>query len=343
MCSSGVLDRGGPSESHHQQENVHHGMSTVGLGDDEEEVNVEPELTREHAPPPLVRLSVYESHVPFHEQNIPYLDNLPSMPDVDALTRDADAFRSAIWDESRPTVLAKGMYFPAKARLTRAIKMYSVREYREMMVWESTPEVYKVRCRRHFMGCNWMLRVIKKERGLWKVGKYISTHRCEMDTFNENRFNLDVDLISLVLILHLEVSIRYKIKECITCIHQEYGCTITKRKAYLGRKRAFEIIYGDWNKSFSSLTSDGTHVYKKYDINLLIVVAVDANGQIFPLAFAICANESEETWTLFLNHLKQHEPYAYHRYCVRHLKAKFQKKYPIKELHDLMWMAETEH
>ncbi|XP_070036418.1 uncharacterized protein [Nicotiana tomentosiformis] len=149
-----------------------------------------------------------------------------------------------------------------------------------------------------------------------------------MDTFSGNHFNLDVDLISLVVVPHIEASIRYKIKECITSVHQEYGCIITKRKAFLGRKRAFEIVYGDWDKSFASLprymfwafkpaidgfvhcqpviSIDGTHVYGKYDIKLLIVIAVDVNGQIFPLNFAICANESQETWTLFLNHLKEH-------------------------------------
>ncbi|XP_070035757.1 uncharacterized protein [Nicotiana tomentosiformis] len=222
-----------------------------------------------------------------------------------------------------------------------------------------------------------------------------------MDTFNGNHFNLDIDLISLVLIPHLEASIRYKIKECITSVHYEYGHTITKRKAFLGRKRAFEIVYGNCDKSFAALprytaalqyfnpgtdiewklerspkkseyifnyvfwafkpaiddfshcrpviSIDGTHVYGKYDIKLLIAVAVDANGQIFPLTFAICANESQETWTLFLNHLKEHnlpawqEPYAYHRYCVRHLKANIQKVHPNKDLHDLMWMAATEH
>ncbi|XP_070035158.1 uncharacterized protein [Nicotiana tomentosiformis] len=115
-----------------------------------------------------------------------------------------------------------------------------------------------------------------------------------------------------------------------------------------------------------------TRVYGKYDIKLLIAVAVDANVSIFPLAFTICTNESQETWTLFLNHLKEHvvtqrlgiclisdrhgsilssvqnlpawkEPYAYHRYCVRHLKANFQKAHPNKDLHDLIWMAATDH
>ncbi|XP_070049947.1 uncharacterized protein [Nicotiana tomentosiformis] len=245
-----------------------------------------------------------------------------------------------------------------------------------------------------------------------------------MDTFSGNHFNLNADLISLVLIPHIEASIRYKIKKCITSVHQEYGCIITKRKTFLGCKRAFEIVHSNWDKSFASLprymaalqhfnpgtvvewklerspgilehifkyvfwafkpaidgylhcrpviSIDGTHVYRKYDIKLLIVTAVDANGSIFPLVFAIYANESQETWTLFLNHLKEHvikqrsgiclisfrhgsilsfvqnlrawkEPYAYHRYCVRHLKANFQKAYPNKELHDLIWMSATDH
>ncbi|XP_070051626.1 uncharacterized protein [Nicotiana tomentosiformis] len=180
---------------------------------------------------------------------------------------------------------------------------------------------------------------------MWIVGKYICTHTCDMNTFNGNHFNLNVDLISLVLIPHIESSIRYKIKECITSFHQVYGCTITKRKAFLVHKRSFEIVYGNWDKSFAALPRymaalqyfnlgtvvewklewspgiqkfifrylfwafksaidgfvhcrpviyiDNTHVYGKYDIKLLIAVAVDANGSIFPLAFAICANESQ--------------------------------------------------
>ncbi|XP_070004340.1 uncharacterized protein [Nicotiana sylvestris] len=257
-------------------------------GDDEEEVDADPKLTREHTPPPLY------------------------------------AGRSAMWDESRPAVLEKGMYFPDKARLIRAVKIYSVRECREMTIRESTTEVYKAVCRRDFMGYHWMLRASKKKSGLWKVGKYISTHKCEMDTFNKNHFNLNVDLISLVLIPYLEVSIRFKIKKCITAVHQEYMATlqyfISRTIVEWRHERSLDITEYIFNYVFWSFKPvidgfvhcrpvifiDGTHVYGKYDIKLLIVVAVDANGQIFPLAFAICANESEETWTLFLNHLKQH-------------------------------------
>ncbi|XP_070012107.1 uncharacterized protein [Nicotiana sylvestris] len=246
------------------------------------------------------------------------------MPNVDALTRDDDEIRSTMWDESRSAVLTKCMYFPDKARLIRAVKIYSIRECREMIVSESTMEVYKVVCHRDFMGCHWMLRASKKKSGLWKVGKFISTHRCEMDTFNENNFNLDVDLISLVLIPYLEVSIRFKIKECITAVHQEYMAALQhfnpdtvvewRRERSPDRpKYIFNYVFWSFKAAIDGfvhcrpiISIDSTHVYGKYDIKLLIAVAIDANRQIFPLAFAICVNKSEETWTLFLNHLKQH-------------------------------------
>jgi len=64
-------------------------------GDEEEEENAELDLTREHVSPP-VRTRVYESHVPFHSREIPYLDHFPSMPDADTLTRDIDEIQIAI-------------------------------------------------------------------------------------------------------------------------------------------------------------------------------------------------------------------------------------------------------
>ncbi|XP_070036381.1 uncharacterized protein [Nicotiana tomentosiformis] len=143
------------------------------------------------------------------------------------------------------------------------------------MVHESSADVYKVICRRWFTGYNWMLRTRKLKTNMWVVGKYIGTHNCEMDTFSGNHFNLNVDLISLVLIPHIEASIRYM-----------------PALQYFNPGTVISI--------------DGSNVYGKYDIKLLIAVVVDANESIFPLAFAICANESQKTWILFLNHLKEH-------------------------------------
>ncbi|KAF3673870.1 putative aspartic proteinase nepenthesin-2-like [Capsicum annuum] len=114
----------------------------------------------------------------------------------------------------------------------------------------------------------------------------------------------------------------------------------------------------------------GTHVYGKYDIKLLIAVGTDGNGSIFPLAFAISTNESLDTWTKFLSDLHQHvvrgrqgitlisdrhhdilksvstghnwqAPFAYHHYCLRHLKANYQRAYKSVRLNNLLWAIAT--
>ncbi|XP_070057950.1 uncharacterized protein [Nicotiana tomentosiformis] len=121
--------------------------------DDDEDENDEPDLMREHASPP-VRPRVYKSHVPFHSRVIPCLDQFLSMSDVGALTMDLDEIRTAMWDESRATMLSKGMLFADKACLSRAVQMYNIKECREIVVHESSSEVYKVICRRWFQGCN---------------------------------------------------------------------------------------------------------------------------------------------------------------------------------------------
>ncbi|XP_047267420.1 uncharacterized protein LOC124897876 [Capsicum annuum] len=98
---------------------------------------------------------------------------------------------------------------------------------------------------------------------------------------------------------------------------------------------------------------DGTHVYGKYDIKLLIAVA---------------AHESLDTWTKFLSDLHQHvmrgrqgitlisdrhhdilgsvstehnwqASFAYQRYCLRHLKANCQRTYKSVRLNNLLWAA----
>ncbi|XP_059311567.1 uncharacterized protein LOC132063139 [Lycium ferocissimum] len=160
-------------------------------------------------------------------------------------------------------------------------------------------------------------------------------------------------MIAQVLLKDVAKTPMIPIKDCIRNVKTVYHKTISKRKRYLGRRRAFEMIYGNWEGSFQTLprymavlqkfnagtivewrllpenifnfvfwtfkpyidgfahcrpviSIDATHIYGVYDIKLLIVVGMDANGSIFPLTFAIAANESNETWGMFLTHLRRH-------------------------------------
>lgn len=120
------------------------------------------------------------------------------------------------------------------------------------------------------------------------------------------------------------------------------------------------------------ISIDSTHVYGKYEMKLLIAVAIDANNNIFPLAYAVVARESYDSWSWFLQLLWKYvvcdrqqiglisdhhqyilqcvqtyvwlqPPVTYHRFCIRHLKNNFNKKFLNSDLENLMWLAATEH
>ncbi|XP_047264154.1 uncharacterized protein LOC124896607 [Capsicum annuum] len=120
------------------------------------------------------------------------------------------------------------------------------------------------------------------------------------------------------------------------------------------------------------ISVDGTHLYGKYEIKLLITVGIDGNDNILPLAFAIVDRELKEAWKWFFRKLSAYvikdredvciisdrekeilatlselwqfqEPQAFHRFCVRHLKSNFQYYFPNRNLSDLMWNAALAH
>ncbi|KAH0698709.1 hypothetical protein KY284_012924 [Solanum tuberosum] len=89
---------------------------------------------------------------------------------------------------------------------------------------------------------------------MWKVGRYIKEHTCDMGTCSDGHFNLDVEMIANVLRVDIEKKPRFPIKDCQTAFLKAYGISISRRKAYLGRKRAFEKVYSTWEGSFAELS-----------------------------------------------------------------------------------------
>ncbi|KAH0710160.1 hypothetical protein KY290_011483 [Solanum tuberosum] len=207
--------------------------------------------------------------------------------------------------------IEKGMLFNSKKQLQRAVKLLHLKIAREYFVIKSTKKSWQLVCRSVEQGCRFKLTSFNdKHTNMWKVGRYIKEHTCDMGTCRDGHFNLDVKMIANVLRVDIEKTPR--------------------RKAYLGRKRAFEKVYGTWEGSFAEfprfiealkhfnpgtivewkterrvdviedvfnyvfwtfkpcidgfvfcrpvISIDETHVYGKYDIKLLIVIATDARG-----------------------------------------------------------------
>ncbi|KAL9672150.1 hypothetical protein QQ045_028398 [Rhodiola kirilowii] len=101
------------------------------------------------------------------------------------------------------------------------------------------------------------------------------------------------------------------------------------------------------------ISVDGTHMYGKYNVKLLVAIGLDANNHILPLAFALVESENNSSWKWFMSCIREgvtqreglcvvsdrhpgilaamrepewEEPKAFHRVCVRHLQGNFMTK-----------------
>jgi hypothetical protein len=120
------------------------------------------------------------------------------------------------------------------------------------------------------------------------------------------------------------------------------------------------------------LQIDGTFLYGKYKGKLLIATSIDADGHIFPVAFAVVEKESIPSWAWFLRLLRKYvtdrdgiclisdrhvgiieavqdpqngwaEPRAHHRFCLRHVASNFNEQFKNKTLKTLAYRAGVQH
>ncbi|KAG5572381.1 hypothetical protein H5410_062147 [Solanum commersonii] len=274
---------------------------------------------------------------PFRNHEIPYLDHLPDGPNIFGDTHDEYSSQRT-WRESKDFMngaiyIEKGMLFNSKKQLQRAIKLLHLKIAGEYFVIKSTKKSWRPVCRRVEQGCRFrLISFNEKHTNMWKVERYIKEHTYDMGTCRDGHFNLDVEMIADVLRVDIEKTPRFPIKDYQTAVLKAYDISISRRKAYLGRKRAFEKVYGTWEGSFAELSRfmealihfnprtivewkterhvdviedvfnyvfwtfkscidefvfcrpvisiDETQVYEKYDIKLLIAIAMDGNGSI---------------------------------------------------------------
>ncbi|KAL9664304.1 hypothetical protein QQ045_019703 [Rhodiola kirilowii] len=89
------------------------------------------------------------------------------------------------------------------------------------------------------------------------------------------------------------------------------------------------------------LSIDGTHLYGKYNVKLLVACSLDANNGVLPVAFALVESENTSSWSWFMSCIREgvtsrrglciisdrHRGImAYHRICVHHFQSNFNAK-----------------
>lgn len=126
-------------------------------------------------------------------------------------------------------------------------------------------------------------------------------------------------------------------------------------------------IFGFLNGCRPLLGLDRTYLKSKYLGTLLLATGFDGDGSLFPLAFGVVDEETDENWMWFLSELhsllelntenmprltilsdrqkgivegvEANFPTAFHGFCMRHLSESFSKEYNNAMLVNLLWEA----
>ncbi|XP_031116672.1 uncharacterized protein LOC116020333 [Ipomoea triloba] len=117
---------------------------------------------------------------------------------------------------------------------------------------------------------------------------------------------------------------------------------------------------------FPVISVDGTHLYGNYKGHLFLVVGMNANREIFPLAYSIVDSENAASWTWFMTLLATHvfpdhesvciisdrhagidaafrdlsalhPPRVQRRYCLRHIRSNVMTRNRNRRLRALIW------
>ncbi|XP_049365852.1 uncharacterized protein LOC125830723 [Solanum verrucosum] len=154
--------------------------------------------------------SIEDQSVNHHSTVIPYLVHTKESAKDFIYTKDDGSVRTALWNPSNPKYIQSGMLFMNKKQMKYVARAYNLALKKEFPCDQSKSKSWKVICKRHELGCNWMIRFREISSDIWKAGKMIEPHTCLTDNYKEDYFNLNSNMIATSLIPFVMQKFRYK-------------------------------------------------------------------------------------------------------------------------------------
>nr|XP_027118701.1 uncharacterized protein LOC113735939 [Coffea arabica] len=113
-----------------------------------------------------------------------------------------------------------------------------------------------VRCKSHSasLPCNWQLRAtLRCTHNIWKIVTFVKEHTCVRVSNSNDHRQLSLELIAEYIIHYVQNGPLYAIKEIQTSIKRAFDTDVSYKKAWYARRRAIDIVYGDWPTSIAAL------------------------------------------------------------------------------------------
>jgi len=146
------------------------------------------------------------------------------------------------------------MTFPNKEATLVVIKQYHIAEGFKFVVVESKTDRYVAQSTNYNNGCQWRLRAsFSKIHDTWEIKRIEAPHTCLSNTFFDDHINLDSNQIATVVVNSIKANSSIHVKSLIAEIKSRYGYSVTYKKAWMAKQKAFALEFGDWDESYNHL------------------------------------------------------------------------------------------
>nr|KAJ0187554.1 hypothetical protein LSAT_V11C900494220 [Lactuca sativa] len=183
----------------------------------------------------------------------------------DDITGLEDNIHIDVWKESENKIRL-GMQFESKVQVKKAVTLWSINYNREFKVYESKSNLWVAKCKtlgdegqslismNYTPRCAWYVRAIKKKNHqTWKITCWVDAHNCSGSCIGNNNRSLNSLTISSYILHSIEKDVAYPVKHIQSDIKNLLNIDVSYWKAWHGRRKAIETIYGTLESNFDEL------------------------------------------------------------------------------------------
>ncbi|CAI9117696.1 OLC1v1019147C1 [Oldenlandia corymbosa var. corymbosa] len=181
------------------------------------------------------------------------------MGNWDASCVDKDEFALKMWDET-PEGMDIGVCFKSQSEAKHAVKLWNIHHKREYTVAASSPRTWAVRCRTFNVEsedgeppCEWKMRVSLKAHGLHEIVRWHDAHNCMTPVNDNDNRCVDASLIARLIRRKVEDNVDYTVASAQKDVKTLLKVDVPYKRAWHGRRKAIEAVYGDWTSNFEEL------------------------------------------------------------------------------------------
>ncbi|CAI9099408.1 OLC1v1036225C1 [Oldenlandia corymbosa var. corymbosa] len=175
---------------------------------------------------------------------------------------DKDDFQLTMWDGTTATI-GIGTCFKNKEEAKNGIAAWNIEQKREFYVKESDGSTWSIWCKslkestpKGYDPCRWKVRASLRDHGLWEIVKWVPEHNCMNVTEDNNNRNVSATLIAHLIRHKVELDPDYEVKVVQEEVKDRMHFDVPYHRAWEGRRKAIDLVYGDWVSNFDILPRD---------------------------------------------------------------------------------------